>query len=280
MNDFDYIRARSVDHAVELLVANGEACPLAGGQTLIPTLKQRLSQPALLIDIQELSELSGIEVTDTAVTFGAMTRHADVAADVRVRATIPALCHLAGGIADPQVRHLGTIGGSIANNDPAADYPAALVGLGAEVETSRRRIAADDFFTGLFTTALEPDELVLRVRFPRPRRAGYCKFANPASGYVTTGCFVAERDDEVRVAVNGAGPTVFRQRTFEEALGARFAEDALEGLRQDAEGLNSDIHASSAYRAHLVTVAARRATAMALTQSGGAPRLTLVASRR
>ena len=159
---------------------------------------------------------------------------------------------------------MGTLGGSIANNDPAADYPAALVGLGAEVQTTRRQIAADDFFTGLFSTALEPGELVLRIEFPRPRRAGYHKVANPASGYVTTGCLVAEAHDGIRVAVNGAAPCVFRQRDAERRLGERFDATALDGLRQEAAGLNGDLHATAAYRAHLVVVAARRALAMAL----------------
>jgi aerobic carbon-monoxide dehydrogenase medium subunit len=279
MNDFDYVRARSVDHAIALMAAHDEARLLAGGQTLIPTLKQRLLCPILLVDIQDLAELTGIKVTDTTVTIGAMTRHAQVANDADVRAAIPALSHLAGGIADPQVRHMGTIGGSIANNDPAADYPAALVGLGAEVETSRRRVAADDFFVGLFTTALAPDELVLRIHFPRSRRAGYCKFANPASGYVTTGCFVAEFDDGIRVAINGAGPVVFRQAEFERALRAHFSEDAIVGCRQDSNGLNHDMHASAVYRAHLIKVAARRAVAAALSAPNSSPRLMLASSR-
>jgi carbon-monoxide dehydrogenase medium subunit len=263
--DFDYARPRTLAEAQALLAANPEARPLAGGQTLIPTLKQRLARPTLLVDLQALPELRGIEVGETHVTVGALTRHAQTAAHPGIVRAIPALAFLAGGIAHPQVRHRGTMGGSVSNNDPAADYPAALLGLGAEVHTTARAIAADDFFTGLFSTALEPGELVLRIRFPIPRRAGYCKLANPASGYVTAGCFIADvGDGRVRVAVNGAGPCVFRQSALEAALAADFSSAALAGFRQDPQGLNADLHASAAYRAHLVGVAAQRALAMAL----------------
>lgn len=265
MVDFDYVRPRTLAEAVALLAGNPEARPLAGGQTLLPTLKQRLARPTLLVDLQALPELRGIEVGADFVSVGAMTRHAETAAHPGIARVLPALAFLAGGIAHPQVRHVGTMGGSIANNDPAADYPAALLGLGAEVQTTRRRIAADDFFTGLFGTALDAAELVLRVRFPVPLRAGYCKLANPASGYVTAGCFIADFGaGRVRVAVNGAGPCVFRQRELEQALGADFSPAALAGFRQDPQGLNTDLHASAAYRAQLVAVAARRALAMAL----------------
>lgn len=264
LTDFEYVRPRRLDEALALLAADPEARPLAGGQTLIPTLKQRLARPTLLVDLQALPELRGITVEDEAVVVGAMTRHQETATHAGLRAAIPALAELAAGIAHPQVRHMGTMGGSIANHDPAADYPAALVGLGAEIQTTRRRIVADDFFTGLFSTALEPGELVLAIRFPRPRRAGYHKVANPASGYVTTGCFVAEAYDGIRVAVNGAAPCVFRHREAERRLAERFEPAALAGLRQDAAGLNSDLHASAAYRAHLVGVAARRALAEAV----------------
>ncbi len=268
MVDFDYARPRSLAEALALLAADPEAKPMAGGQTLLPTLKQRLARPTLLVDLQAIPELRGIEVREGAVTLGAMTRHAETAAHPGIVAAIPALAFLAGGIAHPQVRHVGTLGGSISNNDPAADYPAALVALGAQVQTSRRAIAADDFFTGLFSTALEPGELVLRVRLPVPVRAGYCKIANIASGYVTTGCFIADfGGGRVRVAVNGAGPCVFRQREFEQALAADFSPAALAGLVQDPQGLNADLHASAAYRAQLVTVAAKRALAMALSDS-------------
>jgi carbon-monoxide dehydrogenase medium subunit len=265
--DFDYARPASLAQAQALLASDPEAKPLAGGQTLIPTLKQRLAHPPLLVDLQGLPELRGIEVADGFVTVGAMTRHAETASHPQLAARIPALAFLASGIAHPQVRHVGTMGGSISNNDPAADYPAALVGLGAQVQTTRRAIAADAFFTGLFSTALEPGELVLRVRFPVPLRAGYCKIANPASGYVTTGCFIAHFGDAgVRVAVNGAGPCVFRHRELEQSLARDFSPAALAGFRQDAQGLNSDLHASAEYRAQVVAVAARRALAMALAE--------------
>ena len=268
MVDFEYARPRSLAEALALLAADPEAKPLAGGQTLLPTLKQRLARPSLLVDLQAIPELRGIEVANGVVSVGAMTRHAETASHPDIVATLPALAFLASGIAHPQVRHVGTLGGSISNNDPAADYPAALVALGAEVQTSRRRLPADEFFTGLFSTALEPGELVLRVRFPVPLRAGYCKMANIASGYVTAGCFVADFGaGRVRVAVNGAGPCVFRQRTLEQALGADFSPASLADFRQDAEGLNADMHASAAYRAQLVAVAARRALAMALSVS-------------
>ena len=269
--DFDYVRARSVEEAADLLEREPDGRALAGGQTLIPALKQRMTRPTVLVDLQDLRELQGITVTDQEVVIGAMTRHAQTACDARVRDAIPALAYLAGGIAHPQVRHMGTMGGAIANNDPAADYPAALVGLGATVQTTRRRIHADEFFTGLFGTALASGELVLRVHFPRPRRAGYCKFANAASGYVTTGCFIAQTGDGMRVAVNGAGPCVFRHAEAEGALSQDFSSAALAGLRQSAQGLNVDMHAGAAYRAQLVGVAARRALAMALNNETGNP---------
>ena len=271
MVDFDYARPRTLDEALSLLAAHPEARPLAGGQTLLPTLKQRLARPTLLVDLQALPELRGITIDDRTVTVGAMTRHAETASHTGLAAAIPALAFLAAGIAHPQVRHMGTMGGSISNNDPAADYPGALLGLGATVETNRRVIGADAFFTGLFSTALEPGELVLRIRFPRPRRAGYCKLANPASGYVTTGCFIAETaPGAVRAAVNGAGPCVFRLGALEQALAADFSPAALAGFRADARGLNSDLHATAAYRAQLIGVAARRALSMAVQPPGAA----------
>jgi carbon-monoxide dehydrogenase medium subunit len=264
---FDYARPASLAQALDLLASDPEARPLAGGQTLIPTLKQRLARPSLLVDLQGLTELRGIEVGGEFVTVGAMTRHAETASHPQLAAAIPALALLASGIAHPQVRHRGTMGGSISNHDPAADYPGALVGLGARVQTTRREIPADAFFTGLFSTALEPGELVLRVRFPIPLRAGYCKIANPASGYVTAGCFIADFGDAgVRVAVNGAGPCVFRLPELERTLAHDFSPAALTGFQLDPQGLNADLHASAAYRAQLVAVAARRALAMAIQQ--------------
>lgn len=248
-----------------MLASEPEARPLAGGQTLIPALKQRLLRPSVLVDLQSVPEMKGVEIRPDRVIIGAMTPHVVTASDARVRAAIPALAMMASRISHPQVRNLGTMGGSIANNDPAADYPAALLGLGAEVETTKRRIAADDFFLGLFTTALEPGELVLRIHFPRPENCGYVKFANPASGYVTTGAFVARGPSGLRVAVNGAGPIVFRFTQAETRLADNFAMSALDGLTLSATGLNSDIHASAAYRAQLAVVGTRRAVAMALT---------------
>lgn len=264
MYDFEYARPKTLLEAVRLLEQHPEAKPISGGQTLIPTLKQRLNQPAMLVDMQDVAEMRGISVDGRQVGVGAFTRHAEVAAHEGIAKAIPALSFLAGGIADPQVRHMGTMGGSIANNDPAADYPSAVVGLGATVVTSRRSIAADDFFTGLFSTALEPGEIVVRVVFPLARRAGYCKMPNPASGYVMAGCFISKSDAGVRVAVNGAGPCVFRQHDFERALSERFEAAALEGCKQSPQGLNSDMHATAEYRAQLVWVAAKRALARAL----------------
>lgn len=260
---FDYVRPATLEEAAAILRTNPEARALAGGQTLIPALKQRLTRPAVLVDLQAIPDLRGVSVTDTDVTIGAMTPHAVTATDPRIAAAIPALAHLAGGIAHPQVRHLGTMGGSIANNDPAADYPAALVGLGATVRTTGREIAADDFFLGLFTTALEPGEIVVSIRFPRPERAGYHKFANIASGYVTTGAFVSQGPAGVRVAVNGAGPVVFRHAQAEGRLAADFTAAAAADITQSPAGLNNDLHASREWRAQLTCVAIRRALAMA-----------------
>ncbi len=266
MYGFEYHRPGSVEAARSLLGENEDAKLLAGGQTLIPTMKLRLASPSALIDLNAIPELAGIEVGPNHVSIGAMTRHAAVADSQEVRQAIPALAELVGLIGDPAVRHMGTIGGSIANNDPAADYPAACLALGATIRTDRREIPADDFFIGMFETALEPDEIITRVDFPVPRRAGYEKFRNPASRYALVGVFVAERGGEVRVAVTGAGPSVFRVPEMEAALKNRFAAEALEGISVPAEGLNSDIHASAAYRAHLVSVMARRAVASAVAR--------------
>lgn len=262
MHPFDYRRAASVEEAVAAFREAEDGAYLAGGHTLLPTMKQRLASPTALIDLAGLTALKGIAVADGAVEIGALTPHAAVAAAPDVRAAIPALAALAGRIGDPQVRNKGTIGGSLANNDPAADYPAAVLGLGATVMTDRRTIAADDFFTGLFETALEAGEIVTAVRFPRPRRAGYAKFPNPASRYAIVGVMAAETVSGVRVAVTGAGPCVFRARGIEAALGGGLDEKAdLPSL--PADGLNADIHASAEYRAHLVGVMARRAMAAA-----------------
>ena len=259
MYEFNYHRAQTLEEAQSLVSANPDAKLLAGGMTLLPTMKLRLARPTDLVDIGGLDGLRGIAAGDEAVVIGAAVRHADVAGSEAVRSAIPALAALAGHIGDPQVRNRGTLGGSIANSDPAADYPAAVLGLGAVIWTDRREIAADDWFLGMFETALEPDEIVTAVRFPRPRRAAYAKFPNPASRYAIVGVMVAETADGVRVAVTGAGPCAFRASAFEAALGADFSPAALEGLRLEGVELNDDLHASAEYRAHLVHVMAKRA---------------------
>ncbi len=263
MYEFQYAKAKTVADAVKALAADSDAKILAGGQTLIPTLKQRLAQPTSLIDLGAIAELKGIKVEGDAVVIGAMTKHGDVAASADVKRLIPALADLAGNIGDPAVRNRGTLGGSISNNDPAADYPGACVALGATITTSKRSIAADDFFTGLFTTALEPDEIVISVKFPKPKRAAYMKFRNPASRYAIVGVFVADTAAGVRVAVTGAGPGVFRHKDMEAALAKSLTPASLDGIKTKAEGLNADIHASAEYRAHLVGVMAKRAVAAA-----------------
>jgi carbon-monoxide dehydrogenase medium subunit len=264
MYAFDYHKPGTLDEAAALLNANPEARLLAGGMTLIPTLKQRLAAPSDLIDLGGLPDLVGIAVSDGEVLIGAMTTHAAVAQSPEIKAALPALAALAEGIGDPQVRHRGTIGGSISNADPAADYPAGVVGLGATIVTDRREIAADDFFTGMFETALEPGEIVRQVRFPIPLAAAYAKFPNPASRYAVAGVFVARTAVGVRVAVTGAGPSVFRVAEMEAALTASFTPDAIAGIRVDADALNTDPHATAAYRAHLVGVMAARAVTSAL----------------
>ena len=259
MYDFTYHRASDVADAVGKVGAAAEGQFLAGGHTLLPTLKLRLARPSDLVDLQDVEDLRGVSVADGGVTVKAMTTHATVAASQAARDAIPALAALAGGIGDPHVRARGTIGGSIANNDPAADYPAAVVGLGATVKTDRREIAGDDFFTGMFETALGDGELVTEVRFPRADRAAYYKFKNPASRFAIVGVFVARTGGGVRVAVTGAGPCVFRAGEMEAALAADFSSAAIRDVRIPENGLNSDIHAQADYRAHLVNVCARRA---------------------
>ena len=263
MYDFNYIQAKSVDEAVKNHGSASEATYLAGGMTLIPTLKQRLAQPSDLIDLAKIADLAGISVKGNSVRIGAMTRHAQVAESADVQKAIPALAALAGGIGDPMVRNRGTMGGSIANNDPAADYPSAVVGLGATVHTSKRNIPGDEFFTGMFETALEPGEMVTAVTFPVPEKAAYMKFPNPASRYAIVGVFVSKTGANVRVAVTGAGPCVFRAEEMEKALAKDFSAKAIERIKLGADGLNSDIHASADYRAHLITVMAKRAVAAA-----------------
>lgn len=264
MYEFALHRPATLQEAVQLLRGTDEALYLAGGQTLLQTMRQRLAQPSALIDLGALQELRGVRRDGDSVVIGAMTRHADVAAADEVRQAIPALAVLAAGIGDTQVRNMGTIGGSIANNDPAADYPAGLLGLDATVVTTEREIPAEAFFVGMFETVLEPGELIREVRIPIPLRAGYVKFAQPASRYALVGVMVAETAQGMRVAVTGAGPCVFRVPAMEQALSQDFRPDALAGIEVAADNLNSDLHASADYRAHLVGVIARRAVAAAL----------------
>jgi carbon-monoxide dehydrogenase medium subunit len=260
---FKYKRAKSVADAESLLKSSPDAKLLAGGQTLIAAMKMRLASPSDLVDISNLKELFYIRASNDAVVVGAATTHFEVATSTEVTKCIPALAYLASIIGDPAVRHKGTIGGSVANNDPAADYPAAVLGLNATIKTNRRSIAADEFFTGMFSTALSDGEIVTEVTFPIPRKASYKKFPNPASRYAMAGVFVAQTNSGVRVAVTGAGPCVFRVPAMEAALAKTFSPSAIEGIAIDANGLNSDIHGSAEYRAHLVGVMARRAVAEA-----------------
>ncbi|MBN9087137.1 MAG: xanthine dehydrogenase family protein subunit M [Reyranella sp.] len=259
MYDFAYHRPKTMAEATAALKGKPEARPMSGGMTLIPTLKQRLAKPSDVVDLNGIKELAGIKVDGSGVTVGAMTRHADVASSADVKGAIPALADLAGHIGDPAVRNRGTMGGSVANNDPAADYPAAVLGLDATVTTTSRTIKADDFFKGLFETALEDGELITSITFPKAEKAGYMKFPNPASRYAMVGVFVAKTAGGVRVAVTGAGPCVFRVKAMEDALARNFSADAIKDIKVPADGLNSDIHGSAEYRAHLVTVMARRA---------------------
>ncbi|MGZ5803368.1 MAG: FAD binding domain-containing protein [Xanthobacteraceae bacterium] len=260
MYAFTYHRASGLRQAGNLLAKLDDPKILAGGQTLLPTMKQRLASPANLIDLGQIEGMSGVELKGRSLVIGAMTRHADVANSPIVQENLPALAALAGMIGDPAVRHRGTIGGSLANNDPNADYPAAALGLGATIVTSKRKIVADDFFKGLFETALEADEIITKVSFPIAKKAGYYKFRNQASRFALVGVFVAKRPAEIRVAVTGAGASgVFRVKSFEEALKKRFSPKSLDGLTIPATGMASDIHGSAEYRAHLVGVCARRA---------------------
>jgi carbon-monoxide dehydrogenase medium subunit len=270
MRAFDYRRPATLAEALALLDADPEAMPLAGGMTLIPTLKQRLAAPSLLVDLAGVPALKAIAAEAGAIRLGAMVTHAAVAASPVVRQAIPALAALAEGIGDPHVRNRGTVGGSVANADPAADYPAAVVGLGGTVITSRREIAGDDFFTGLFETALGPAELVTGVRFPIPDAAAYVKFPHPASRYALAGVLVARFGGEVRVAVTGAAASVFRLIVTEAALEQRFSPHAVgDDVEVAVEALNSDGHAPGDYRARLVAVMVRRAVAACLASPWG-----------
>jgi carbon-monoxide dehydrogenase medium subunit len=264
MYAFQYHRPQSVADAAGLLAANKEARLLAGGHTLIPTMKQRLANPPTLIDLSRVAELRGIQKKASGVDIGAMTTHDQVANSPDVRSAIPGLCEVAAAIGDPHVRNRGTIGGSVANNDPAADYPAALLALAATIATNKREIKADDFFKGLFSTALGDGEIITRISFPLPGKFAYAKFANPASRYALVGVAVAQTGKDARVAVTGAGNNgVFRHKAAEAALAQNWSAQALANLATNAADMMSDIHADAAYRAHLVGVLARRAVAKA-----------------
>ena len=261
MHTFSYVKASSLKQAGDLLAANADAKLLAGGMTLIPTLKARLAQPSHLIDISGVAELTGIEVKDGKLSIGAATKHVEVARSAVVKKAISALAYLASQIGDPQVRNRGTIGGSLANNDPAADYPSAALALGATIVTTRREIAADDFFQGMFSTALDAGEVIVKIVFPVPTKAAYEKFPHPASGYAMAGSFVAQHAKDVRVAITGAGPGVFRWKDAETALGKKMNASAIESLSVDATDLNEDMHGTREYRANLAKVMTKRAVA-------------------
>jgi len=265
MYAFDYHRPSTIKEAASLARKHADAKLIAGGQSLVPALKLRLARVPALIDLADLPELRGVSLVGTSVVVGAMARHAEVANSRDVQVSLPALARLAAGIGDRQVRNAGTIGGALANNDPAADYPAAALGLGATVSTNKRDIAADKFFTGLYTTALKPGEIITKVSFPLVKRAAYVKFHNPASRYALVGVFVSESAGNVRVAVTGAASCVFRVKAMEKALAPRFAPEAIARVKVKPEDLNSDIHASAEYRSHLITVLAGRAVEAALS---------------
>jgi carbon-monoxide dehydrogenase medium subunit len=259
MYDFNYQRASSVADATAKHKAADDARFLAGGMTLIPVLKQRLDQPSDVVDLADVKDLVGISEEGGAIVIKAMTKHHDVENSDLVKSKIPALAELAGTIGDPMVRNRGTIGGSLANSDPAASYPSAVLALNATIHTDKRTIKADDFFQGMFTTALEPGELITKVSFPIPQKAGYKHFPNPASRFPIVGAFVAQTKDGTRVAITGAGPCAFRVPEFEKALAGGYDPAKIKDIKVKADGLNTDIHASAEYRAHLINVMARRA---------------------
>jgi carbon-monoxide dehydrogenase medium subunit len=265
MYETKYHRASSTDEAVSMLNSSDDGKFIAGGQTLIPTMKQRLAAPSDLIDVSAIDAMNGIAIDGSQISIGASTTHAQVASSSELRGLCPAICDLAATIGDPAVRHMGTIGGSIANNDPAADYPAAMMALNAQIVTNKRSIGSDDFFTGMFETALDEDEIITSVKFSAPAKAAYCKFPNPASRYAMAGVFVAKMGDGmVRVGVTGAGSDgVFRHGEMETALSSSWSSDAISGASVAAGDMLSDIHGDGAYRANLVKVMARRAVAAA-----------------
>jgi len=264
MHQFEYPRPSNLKEALALGSQKSEGKFLAGGQSLVQAMKLRLSSPTDLIDLAAIGDLKALSADATSVTVGAMVRHADVAGSSAVQKAIPALAQLAGMIGDRQVRHMGTIGGSLANSDPAADYPAAVVGLGATITTNKRKIDGDKFFKGLFETALEPGEIITQVSFPAPKRAAYMKFKNPASRFAMVGVFVADFGGNVRVGVTGAGPYAFRQTEMEKALAQKFAPESVASIKVKPDGLSNDLHASPEYRAHLIAVMAKGAVAAAV----------------
>ncbi len=262
MYDFNYVKPASVPDAVKAL-GETDSKALAGGQTFIPVLKQRLNKPSAIVDLSGLG-LSAITASATSITIGAMATHHDIESHADIKARIPGLAKMASWIGDTQVRHRGTMGGSLANNDPSACYPAAVLALGATIHTNKRSIPADQYFQGMFTTALESDELITKVEFPIPEKSNYEKFRNPASRYAMVGVFVAKGPSGTRVAITGAGQDgVFRHTAMEQALGSAWSADAIKDIVTPADGLNGDIHASPEYRAHLIGVMARRAVAAA-----------------
>jgi len=263
MSQFNYASPVSTADALKAFKAASDPKFVAGGQSLLPTIRLGLADPSDLIDLHNIGELAGIKTSATQVSIGAMTTHATVAESADVQRLIPALAYLAGHIGDRQVRNRGTLGGSLANSDPAACYPAGVLGLGATINTDRRKIAADDYFKGLFTTALEPGEIITSVDFPVPEKAAYLKLRNPASHFSLVGVFVAKTAGGVRVAVTGAGACAFRVKAMEDALKTNFSADAIKSIRVDAKDLNRDLHATPAYRAQLISVLARRAVAAA-----------------
>ncbi len=262
MYAFTFERPSTAADAAKL--AAGGAKVLAGGQTLLASMKLRLSDPGKLVDLAAIPGLSGVKKEGNSLVIGAMTRHVDVAGNADVKASIPALADLASHIGDRQVRAMGTLGGSVANNDPSACYPSAVLALGATVHTTQRKIPADEYFQGMFTTALKEDELITAISFPIPKKAAYMKFKQPASRFALIGVFVAQTDSGVRVAVTGGGNGVFRHKGLEDALGKSFTSDAAASVKIDASELSSDIHASAVYRANLISVQTQRAVAKAL----------------
>jgi len=263
MSQFNYASPSSTADASKAFKGASDPKFVAGGQSLLPTIRLGLADPSDLIDLHSIADLTGIKTSATQVSIGAMTTHATVAESAEVQKLIPALAWLAGHIGDRQVRNRGTIGGSLANSDPAACYPSAVLGLGATINTDKRKIAADDFFKGLFTTALEPGEIITSVDFPVPEKAAYEKLRNPASHFPLVGVFVSKSAAGVRVAVTGAGACAFRVKAMEDALKANFSADAIKGVKVPATDLNRDLHATPEYRAQLINVLARRAVAAA-----------------